>query len=300
MRIAIIAKSGPATGRRIVLRGGQIARVGRTDWADFSLPEDLDLADIHFALHCNDNTAMIQALALDRETRINGSPVSRSEVHHGDVIDAGATLFHVEIEGAAKLAIDNTDTEADSTAEPHRNEVLEIAEYIGLSDGALELAGTSIEPKRFGNVLVQNAMLQDALRWFAHTIPKPQAVQWACSCVEEFMQSERNSVQLAAYRAAVRWGRHPNDENREDAKQLAEIAKHEGVGGALAASAGWSGGSLGPGNVPEIPPDDRLTARCICIALEMADSLGVPAGKTVRITGYIDRLRAAHTIQTLT
>lgn len=300
MRIAIIAKSGPAAGRRIVLRGGQIARVGRTDWADFSLPEDRDLADIHFAIHCNHDMVLIQTLAVDRETRVNGTPLSRSEVHHGDMIEAGSTVFHVEIEGAAKLAIENATSDPVSPDEPHRNEVLEIAEYIGLSDAAIELAGTSTDPRRFGNVLVQNSMLQDALRWFAHTIPKPQAIQWACSCVEDLMQNERNSVQLAAYRAAVRWGRDPNDENREDAKQLAEIAKHEGVGGALAASAGWSGGSLGPSNVPEIPPDDRLTARCICIALEIALYLGLPGEKTDRLMGYIDRLRTAHTNQPLT
>jgi hypothetical protein len=112
------------------------------------------------------------------------------------------------------------------------------------------------------------------------------------------MQSERDSVQLAAYRAALRWAREPNDDNREDAKQLAEIAKHEGIGGALAASAGWSGGSLGPSNLPDIPPDDRLTARCVCIALTIADSIGVPGGTTVRLMGYIDRLRTAqHTSQ---
>ena len=299
MRIAIIAKSGPAAGRRIVLRSGQIARVGRTDWADFALPEDLDLADIHFALHCKDNIAMVQALAQDRETRINGGPVSQAEIHHGDVIEAGATLFQVEIEGAANLALDNADSDNVSTAEPNRNEVLEIAEYIGLPEAAIELARASTDPKRFGAVLVQSSMLQDALSWYAHTMPKPQAVQWACACVEDMMHSETRSVQLAAYRAAVRWGREPNDDNREDAKQLAEIAKHEGMGGILAAAAGWSGGSLGPSDVPEIPPDDRLTARCVCIALTIADSLGAPAGTKDRLMGFIERLRKTQPNQPL-
>lgn len=297
MRIAIIAKSGPAAGRRIVLRGGQVARVGRTDWADFALPEDLDLADIHFAVHCNDTTAIIQNLALERDTRINGAPVSKSEIQHGDVIAAGATLFHIEIEGATKLAVENADSSPVSTVDANPNEVLEIAEYIGLSDESLELARASTDPNRFGNILVQSTKLQDALSWYAHTIPKPQAVQWACACVEDVMQSESNSVQLAAYRAALRWGREPNDDNREDAKQLADIAKHEGVGGVLAASAAWSGGSLGPSNLPEVPPDDRLTARCVCIAITIADSQGAPAGTKDRLLGFIDRLRKAPTNQ---
>ena len=100
MRIAIIAISGPAAGRRIVLRGGQIARVGRTDWADFALPEDVDLADIHFVVHCDSNTAMIKSLAPDHDTKINGATTKKGEIQHGDVIEAGATMFNVEIEGA--------------------------------------------------------------------------------------------------------------------------------------------------------------------------------------------------------
>ena len=299
MRIAIIAKSGPAAGRRIVLRSGQIARVGRTDWADFALPEDLDLADIHFAVHCNESTVSVQALAPGRDTKINGAAVSQAEIHHGDRIEAGATLFHVEIEGAPKLAIENMDSVAISSEEPNRNEVLEIAEYIGLSEGAIELARTATNPKRFGDVLIQNDNLKDALSWFAHTMPKPQAILWACACVEEVMQSDRNSVQQAAYRSALRWGREPIDDNREDAKQLAEIAKHEGLGGILAASAGWSGGSLGPSNVPPIPPDDRLTARCVCIALSIAGSPLAPGAAKARVMGYLERLRKAHTHQPL-
>lgn len=295
MRIAIIAKSGPAAGRRIVLRGGQIARVGKADWTDFALPEDLELADCHFTVQCNENSAVIAALVKDRETKINGNPVIHSEVHHGDVIGVGGTLFQVEIEGAANPTVADPSSTPDATPVADHNEVLEIAEYIGLSEAAIELAKTPTDPRRFGNLLVQNSKLKDALRWFAHTMPKPLAVQWACSCVEEVMQSEQNTIQLAAYRSALRWARDPSDENREDAKQLAEIAKHEGIGGALAASAGWSGGSLGPSNMPEVPPDDRLTARCVCIALTIADSLGVPAGTTVRLMGYIDRLRTANT-----
>lgn len=291
MRIAIIAKSGPAAGRRIVLRGGQTARVGRTDLSDFALPEDLDLAEVHFVVTCNENTAILQALASDRETRINGAPVSQLEIQHGDAIEAGATLFHVELEGASRLEVEPSDSGPTSAIEPGRNEALEIAEYIGLTEESIKLARASTDPKRFGDELVQKSKLQDALRWYAHTISKPQAVLWACHCVEDIMRSESDSVQLAAYRAAMRWGREPNDDNREDAKQLAEVSKHEGVGGILAASAGWSGGSLAPSDQPEVPPDERLTARCVCIALAMASNGGAPGGANDRLLGYIDRLR---------
>ncbi|MEQ1826387.1 MAG: FHA domain-containing protein [Pirellula sp.] len=298
MRIAIIAKSGPATGRRIVLRGGQIARIGRTDWADFALPEDHDLADVHFSIHCGINSAIIQALALDRETKLNGNPTEKAEIHHDDVIEAGATRFHVEVEGATPTAnsvpIDGIPVNATKPS-LNENETREIADYIGLSEESLEVAKVAADPKRFGETLVQGSLLKDALCWYAHTLPKPKAVLWACSCVGDTMQSETDTVQLAAYQAAKQWANEPNESNRQSAAQLADACKYEGVGGILAAAAGWSGGSLGPSNQPDVPPDDRLTARCICAALTIADSLGNPLDSSKRLHGFITRLKKPHT-----
>jgi hypothetical protein len=239
---------------------------------------------------------MFQALARDRDTKINGAPTTIGAIQNGDVIEAGGTMFNVEIEGATHsddgLA---PGSKLDSNPPPNQHEVRAIAEYIGLSKESIELAAASTSPKHFGDILVQNSKLQDALCWYAHTKPKPTAVLWACECVEEIMLSHGDAVQREAYQAAMRWGREPNDPNREHAKQMAEKAKHEGVGGVLAAAAGWSGGSLGPSDLPAVPPDDRLTARCICIALKCADSLGNPAGSMSRLTGYINRLRKAPT-----
>ncbi len=298
MRIAIIAESGPAAGRRIVLRGGQIARIGRTDWADFALPEDLELADIHFAIHCGINSALIQALALDRDTMLNGTPIVKGTLKHGDLIEAGATLFNVEVEGAM-LAANSLPLDGIPVAviEPssNENEVCEIAVYIELSAESIELAKATSDAKGFGEVLVQRSMLKDALRWYAHTMPKPKSVQWACSCVEETMLSETDSAQLAAYHAARKWANEPSESNRENAAQIAEACKYEGAGGILAASAGWSGGSLGPSDQPPVPPDDRLTARCICAAFTIADGLGNPLDSSERLLGFVRRVNNAQT-----
>lgn len=299
MRIAIIAKTGPAAGRRIVLRGGQVARIGRTEWADFAFPEDPAMAEIHFAVHCGVHSAMIQALAVDRETRVNGSAMEKGILHHGDLVDAGSSQFIIIVEDVA-ITADASRQEGSSSAavseSSNEHETREIAEYIGLSEAGIELARTSLDPTRFGNVLVQSSMLLDALRWYSHTMPKPKAVLWACRCVEANMQSAADPVQRAAYRAALQWANDPNETNRSNAALLAEASRYEGVGGMLAAAVGWSGGSLGPSNQPDIPPDDRLTGRCVCSTLIVADSLENPADSPKRLLGFIERIRKASTL----
>ncbi len=299
MRIAIIAKTGPAAGRRIVLRGGQVARIGRTEWADFAFPEDPAMAEIHFAIHCGVHSAMIQALAVDRETRVNGIAMEKGILHQGDLVDAGSSQFIILVEDAA-ITADASPLEGPSNTAvsetSNKHETREIAEYIGLSEAAIELARTSLDPTRFGDVLVQSSMLQDALRWYAHTMPKPKAVLWACRCVEANMQSAVDPVQRAAYRAALQWANDPNETNRSNAALLAEASRYEGVGGMLAAAVGWSGGSLGPSNQPDIPPDDRLTGRSVCSTLIVADSLENPIDSPKRLLGFIERIRNASTL----
>ena len=50
MQVILQAIDGPAAGTRFAMRRGQIARIGRTAWADFSVPADAAMAEVHFAL----------------------------------------------------------------------------------------------------------------------------------------------------------------------------------------------------------------------------------------------------------
>ena len=108
---------------------------------------------------------------------------------------------------------------------------------------------------------------------------------------DTLMQVVNDPMQFAAYQAAMQWAKEPSETNRINALQIADATKFEGLGSVLAAAAGWSGGSLGPSDQPAIPPDDRLTARCICAALTIADSLGEPSNSSERLLGFIARVR---------
>src|SRR6266850_23812 len=98
MAVILQVTGGPGYGRKTFLRAGQVVRVGRTEWADFNIPQDGTLAPVHFALEYQANVCRIRDLG-GGGTLLNGLPVAEGVVAHGDRITAGATTFSVHIEG---------------------------------------------------------------------------------------------------------------------------------------------------------------------------------------------------------
>jgi hypothetical protein len=62
----------------------------------------------------------------------------------------------------------------------------------------------------------------------------------------------------------------PSEENRRQAMPAAEQATFGTPAGCAAVAAFWSGGSLGPPNVPPIPPGEYLTAHGVAGAIMLA------------------------------
>jgi hypothetical protein len=101
MRAVIEVISGPATGKKLSLRPGQIGQVGRTSWADLSLPGDASLSAMHFAVECSGQGCQLRDLGGVGGTRVNGQQVSEAWLKEGDRIVAGSTTFLVRLEGTA-------------------------------------------------------------------------------------------------------------------------------------------------------------------------------------------------------
>src|SRR6185295_9806081 len=107
MQLTLQITTGPHAGRKVLLRSGQVARVGRTEWADFSFPGDADLADVHFAVQCQLSGARLRKLAADRPLAVNAQEVSEAELQPGDIIQAGQTSFQVAFDGQTVPAGNN-------------------------------------------------------------------------------------------------------------------------------------------------------------------------------------------------
>lgn len=101
MRATLEIVSGPHSGRKLVVRSGYVVQVGRTEWADFVLPEDGQLSGVHFVVECGPRDCRLRDLQSANGTRVNGKKIAEASLGEGDQVDAGQTRFVVHVEDAA-------------------------------------------------------------------------------------------------------------------------------------------------------------------------------------------------------
>ena len=98
MQIVLQVHAQWSSGRRLWLHQNQEARVGRSDWADFAVPHDPSLADVHFKVVCQPRDCRLVDLSRSPGTYVNGVRVVERTLAHGDEIRAGQTHFAVAID----------------------------------------------------------------------------------------------------------------------------------------------------------------------------------------------------------
>src|SRR5262245_34493445 len=159
MQLTLQITTGPHAGRKVLLRSGQVARIGRTEWADFCFPKDADLADVHFAVQCQLHAAKVRKLAADKPLKVNTQDVpAEAELKSGDTIHAGQSAFVGLFDGQAKPADSKIGATLTTIAggafvaaaaaapgepdKPKEPTALEIAEHLEMSDDVKEVAAT--------------------------------------------------------------------------------------------------------------------------------------------------------------
>ena len=100
MRVILETRTGPQAGRKIWLKRGQVVQVGSTEDADFVIPDDLDMAGVHFSLRTDHQGCVLTDLETEAGTIVNGEKVQSIELTDGDQIQAGNTILLVRIDGA--------------------------------------------------------------------------------------------------------------------------------------------------------------------------------------------------------
>jgi len=99
MRVILEVISGSTAGRKVRLTADQELRVGRTEWADFAVPQDRLMSGVHFALQADASGCHLTDLGSSNGTMVNDQPVSeRMRLRDGDEIQAGETRFAVRVE----------------------------------------------------------------------------------------------------------------------------------------------------------------------------------------------------------
>jgi len=102
LRVVLEIPAGPFTGRKIELRPGQTASVGRTSRAQYAVPHDALLSSVHFVLEWEGDLCRIRDLASASGTTVNGYRVIEALLSEGDEIQAGTTTFLVRYESGVR------------------------------------------------------------------------------------------------------------------------------------------------------------------------------------------------------
>ena len=102
MRVVLQAESGRRAGHRIWLGANQRVFVGGTEWAEFSVPGDPQLADVQFVVESDYQTCHIRNLFAGKSLTVNGQEVQERTLVNGDIVTAGSTRFRVGIHESAE------------------------------------------------------------------------------------------------------------------------------------------------------------------------------------------------------
>lgn len=284
MQIRLQITAGPETGRKVSLKSGQIARIGRTEWADFSFPGDAALAEVHFAVQCQSQGARVRLLAADQKLLVNDQPVTEADLKHGDRIQAGKSTFTLQFDGHAEpvattaavavggavVAAGAAAAAASAPEPPKEPTAEEIAEYLQLSEEVKGVAKTVKTGPELVATLASKRKFVPAIRVQAHLLPKRHGVFWGFLCVQAVFQGKLPAKEQAAADAAEQWVRDPSEIRRYECEAAAEATTYDLSGSWVATAAFWSGGSLTPPDQPEVPPDERLTGQALTSALMIA------------------------------
>jgi hypothetical protein len=300
MLVVLQASSSYARPQRLQLRANQVAKVGKSEWADFSFSGDALMADVQFEIRSSADVCTIVSLSKDPPTLVNGKQVETTVIRDGDQIQAGETKFlvHMELERSTIAPRTMAPTEASASPPPVAPmatmavgaTALTLAAtcaYLEFGDDVGKLAASLKTPDALIEELARQGKVHDALRLRAHLLPKRQAVWWGCLCVREDVDAPLPAPQVAALEAAEDWVREPDEDHRRIAEKRSEEAKFSGVGATLALSAFWSEGSIAPEGNQDVDADERLTSQGVAAALISAAYHGDPSKAGRRTDAFL-------------
>jgi hypothetical protein len=142
----------------------------------------------------------------------------------------------------------------------------EFCQEIGIGKVSRGLLRPRITARQYFSRLISKDKIPDAIRFQAYTVPKREAVWWACLCLRR-VSPTLPSKQLKALQAAVRWVLDPSEVNRRAAQAPGQAAGFTTAAGCIAMSVFWSGGSAAPPDQPPAPPDPLITANMVTGAI---------------------------------
>jgi hypothetical protein len=148
-------------------------------------------------------------------------------------------------------------------------------------------ASASESPAQFANDLLAAKNLTQAVQFFAFALPPREAVWWACLCSRDALREPVPEPLKDTVDAAEAWVRDPSEGHRRAAMARAQATDLKSPVAWAAVAAFWSGGSLAPENLPEVPAAPHLTGCAVAAAVTLAAVIFEPQFADQRRARYI-------------
>ena len=152
----------------------------------------------------------------------------------------------------------------------------EIVQGCDLSEDAAALLPARPEAAPFLAALMERALWVDAVRFLAFALPIREGVWWACLAARATLPADAPPGWELCIAAAEAWVYRPDDEARRAVFPLAEAIGFQSPAGYAGLAAFWSGGSLAPPDMPEVPPAPGLCPTAVAAAVLAAAVLRDP------------------------
>ncbi len=139
------------------------------------------------------------------------------------------------------------------------------------SAGGFKLAARDgASPAHYLNELIAGGKLEQAIQFLAFALPPREAVWWSCICTRTLFVEPPPRSLLEAVEAAEAWVRKPTEEHRRAAMACAQATDFRSPAAWAAVAAFWSGGSLAPADLPEVPAAPHLLGVAVAGAIALA------------------------------
>ena len=156
------------------------------------------------------------------------------------------------------------------SAQQPNSKTLAVASVAELEDEALALLRPDIQPPEYINLLMENNLFADAVRFVAHALPKREGVWWGWICAKKSSGENPPPAVKASLEATEKWIAQPTDEHRRAAYDAADAAPFTTPAGCAGLAAFFSGDSLAPPDLPPVPPGEFLFAKAVSGAVIFA------------------------------
>nr|WP_319387257.1 hypothetical protein [uncultured Roseibium sp.] len=140
--------------------------------------------------------------------------------------------------------------------------------YAELHEDVQQAEG-DVSPQDYALALLEGDDPSTAITFFAHVLPKPEAVWWGLKCVEG-LDADKSAHDRKVLDLCAHWVREGDEEARLAVLPETEDIRNNSASVWLGRAVAWSGGSLSPNPEYRVDTPPALTAKGVNAAVQLA------------------------------